>query len=282
MRIKNQTDLLLNLHYRQFFGRFNYDFKGKYLLRSQFALRRFIPFRRRLQMGVIPFCSGGWRISEESFWNDFKNIVPNLKIRGSWGQLGNQNTLNGYYPSQSTVNLSPITYFDKNIASGAAITTMANSKISWETTTMSNIAVEFNLFNKLDFTAEYYYRVTDDILLTLDIPLIIGLSAPAQNAGKVENKGWELSTSYNNRFGDFNFNATFNISDVQNKILDIKGINETGLTVNREGYPMGSIFGYQAMDISSLKIMTPGKYTWEQHKLAITAPVISNIKTNLR
>ncbi len=229
-----------------FFGRFNYDFKGKYLIEANLRYDGSSRFAEGYRWGLFPSVSGGWRLSEESFWDDYRDIVPNLKFRASWGQLGNQNTLNGYYPSQSTVDLNPNYVFDKNIASGAAITTMANSQISWETTTMTNVALEFNLLNKLDFTAEYYYRVTDDILLTLDIPLIIGLSAPAQNAGKVENKGWELSTTYNDRFGDFNFSATFNISDVKNKILDLKGINETGLTVNREGYPMGSLYGYQA------------------------------------
>ncbi len=244
------------------FGRFNYDFKGKYLVEANLRYDGSSRFAEGYRWGLFPSVSGGWRISEEGFWDDIRDVVPNLKIRGSWGQLGNQNTLNGYYPSQSTVNLSPNYIFDKNIASGAAITTMANSIISWETTTMSNIAVEFNLLNKLDFTAEYYYRVTDDILLTLDIPLIIGLSAPAQNAGKVENKGWELSTTYNDRFGDFNFNATFNISDVKNKILDLKGINQTGLTVNREGYPMGSLYGYKADGyIVPEDYDTDGKYT---------------------
>jgi hypothetical protein len=111
---------------------------------------------------------------------------------------------------------------------------------------MSNIAVELNLLRKFDITADYFYRVTDDILLNLDIPLIIGLAAPAQNAGKLENKGWEVGATYNDRFGDFNFSAMFNISDVKNKILDLKGINETGLTVNREGYPMASLYGYEA------------------------------------
>ena len=229
-----------------FFGRFNYDFNGKYLVEANVRYDGSSRFAEGYRWGVFPSFSAGWRISEEAFWDDIRDTVSNLKLRASWGQLGNQNTLNGYYPSQSTVDLSPNYVFDKNITSGAAITKMANSIISWETTTMSNVALELNLFSKLDFTAEYYYRVTDDILLTLDIPLIIGLSAPAQNAGKVENRGWELSSSYNDTFGDFKFRATFNLSDVKNKVLDIKGINETGLTVNREGYPMGALFGYQA------------------------------------
>ncbi len=229
-----------------FFGRINYDFKGKYLFEANLRYDGSSRFAEDYRWGLFPSVSGGWRVSEEPFWSSIKDVVTNFKLRASWGQLGNQNTLNGYYPSQSTVNLGTNYIFDKGITSGAAITTMANSIISWETTTMTNIAIEFNLLKKLDFTAEYYYRQTDDILLNLDIPLIIGLTAPAQNAGKLENKGWEIAASYNDKFGDFNFSAMFNISDVRNKILDLKGINETGLTVNREGYPMQSLYGYEA------------------------------------
>lgn len=228
------------------FGRLNYDYNGKYLFEVNLRYDGSSRFEEGYRWGLFPSVSAGWRISEEAFWSDFKNVVNNFKLRASWGQLGNQNTLNGYYPAQSTINLGTNYIFDKNITSGAAITAMANSIISWETTTMSNIAVEFSLLRKFDITAEYYYRLTEDILLNLDIPLIIGLSAPAQNAGKVENKGWELGSTYNDRFGDFNFSAMFNISDVKNKILDLKGINETGLTVNREGYPMSSLYGYEA------------------------------------
>ena len=228
------------------FGRINYDYEGKYLFEANLRYDGSSRFAEGYRWGLFPSVSGGWRISEEPFWENLRDVVNNLKIRASWGQLGNQNTLNGYYPSQSTVNIGTNYIFDKNITSGAAITTMANSIISWETTTMSNIAIEFSLFKKLEISADYYHRVTDDILLDLDIPLIIGLDKPAQNAGKLENRGWEIGATYNDRFGDVNFSAMFNISDVKNEILDLRGINQTGLTVNREGYPMQSLYGYVA------------------------------------
>jgi len=228
------------------FGRLNYDYQGKYLFEANLRYDGSSRFAPGYRWGLFPSISAGWRVSEEAFWDNLRGVANNLKVRGSWGQLGNQNTLNGYYPAQSTVNLSTNYIFDKNITSGAAITTMANSRISWETTTMSNIGLELGLFKKFEITADFYKRVTEDILLELGIPLIIGQAAPAQNAGKLENKGWELGASYNDRFGNVNFSAMFNLSDVKNKILDLKGINETGLTVNREGYPMYSLYGYEA------------------------------------
>ncbi len=234
-----------------FFGRVNYDYQGKYLFEANLRYDGSSRFAPGYRWGVFPSVSAGWRISEEAFWDDLKGVANNLKLRGSWGQLGNQNTLNDlrqpeYYPSQSTVNTNTSYIFDKNITSGAALTRMANSIITWETTTMSNIGLDVDLFRKFSFTADYYHRVTSDILLSLGIPLIIGQSPPSQNAGKLENRGWEVGMTYNDRFGDVNFSALFNISDVRNKILDMRGINETGLTVNREGYPMSSLYGYEA------------------------------------
>ncbi|MDR2042438.1 MAG: TonB-dependent receptor [Tannerella sp.] len=228
------------------FGRINYNFKERYLFEANLRYDGSSRFADGHKWGTFPSVSAGWRISEEDFWSDLKPIVGNLKLRASYGQLGNQNTLNGYYPAQSVVNLGTNYIFDKNINSGAAITAMANSLISWETTTLTNVGLDINLFQKIELNADYYYRVTDDILLNLNIPLIIGLSAPAQNAGKLENKGWEVGATYNDTFGDFHFSAMFNISDVKNKVLDLKGINETGITVNREGYPMYSLYGYEA------------------------------------
>ncbi|MDR2496422.1 MAG: TonB-dependent receptor [Tannerellaceae bacterium] len=228
------------------FGRFNYNFKERYLLEAVIRYDGSSRFADGYKWGTFPSVSAGWRVSEEAFWADLKPMINNLKLKVSYGQLGNQNTLNGYYPAQSVVNLGTNYIFNKTITSGAALTAMANSLISWETTTQTNVGLDINLFNKLEINADYYYRLTDDILLNLNIPLIIGLSAPAQNAGKLENRGWEVGATYNDKFGDFNFSAMFNISDVKNKILDMKGINETGISVNREGYPMYSLYGYEA------------------------------------
>ena len=151
------------------------------------------------------------------------------------------------YPFSSNVNLDTKYVFDKTISSGAAITNMANRKITWETTTSTDIGIDATLFGKLNITADYFYKVTDDILMKLNVPLIIGMDAPSQNAGKMENRGWEVSVSYADQVGDFNYRASFNISDVRNKILDMRGVNQTGLTVNREGYEMYSIYGLEAI-----------------------------------
>ena len=228
------------------FGRINYDYQGKYLFEANMRYDGSSRFADGKKWGVFPSFSVGWRLSEEGFWDSLREVVDNFKIRASWGQLGNQNI--GNYPFASTVTLTDIKYvFNKNIASGGALVNMANAAISWETTTQTDIGLDMTFLGKVNVVADYYYKRTNDILLQLAIPRIIGMNAPQQNAGEVENRGWDLGITYADRAGDLNYRVSFNLSDVKNKVLDLKGIDETGLTVSREGYAMGSLYGLQAI-----------------------------------
>ena len=122
--------------------------------------------------------------------------------------------------------------------------------LQYETITSNNIGVDVGLFSdRITFAVELYTKVTDDMLQKkIKVPSSTGLSTVAwYNSGKMENRGWEVSLSYADQVGDFNYRASFNISDVRNKILDMRGVNQTGLTVNREGHEMYSIYGLEAI-----------------------------------
>lgn len=247
------------------FGRLTYNFDERYLLESNIRIDGSSRFVKGRRWGVFPSFSAGWRISEESFFDNARDVIDHLKLRASWGQLGNQRI--GTYPFSSDINLGLSYVFGDQIVNGAGLTSLANAEISWETTTATNVGVDLTLFNKLNFVAEYFYKVTDDILLALDIPLIVGLGAPDQNAGKVENRGWEAGLSYGDWEKDFKYQIGFNISDVRNKVLDLKGVNTTGLTVHHEGYEMHSIYGLEAIGLiqesdydSEGNYMGPGQY----------------------
>jgi len=229
---------------RSFFGRVNYSFKDRYLFEANYRYDGSSRFAKGNRWGGFPSFSVGWRISEEDFFDNLKGTVSNLKLRASWGQLGNQNI--GTYPSTSSVSLGVLYSFDGKSVDGAAITDMANREISWETTTVTNVGVDVNLWSKFNITAEYYYKRTRDILLALDVPKTLGLKEPYQNAGTIENKGWDLGLTYMNRDNAFKYEIGFNLSDVRNKVLDMKGISQTGTTVNREGYSMNSFYGLVA------------------------------------
>lgn len=230
---------------RSFFGRINYNYKERYLFEANIRYDGSSRFGKGHKWGVFPSFSGGWRISEESFWGPIKDTWNNLKVRASWGQLGNQNI--GTYPFDSFVDLDLPYVFNSSPYNGAALLNMANNHISWEKTEMTNFGLDLTLFNNFQMTFDYYVKNTSGILLQLDVPKIIGLTAPYQNAGKVRNKGWELALNYANKVNDFSYNIGFNLSDVRNEVVDLKGINSSGLVVNHEGYPMNSIYALEAV-----------------------------------
>lgn len=111
---------------------------------------------------------------------------------------------------------------------------------------MTNFGLDFTILSHLTGSFDYYIKKTTGILLQLDIPKTMGLSPPYQNAGVVENKGWDLQLDYNNKISDFKYGITVNLSDVKNKILDLHGIQNNGTIVNHEGYPINSLFLYHA------------------------------------
>lgn len=228
---------------RSFFGRINYNYKEKYLLEINTRYDGSSRFAEGRKWGVFPSASAGWRISEEPFMASLKPVVNELKLRASWGRLGNQNI--GTYPSSTVVNLSPYV-IGGQIVNAATLDALANKNITWESTEMSDVGFDVTLFSRLSVTADYYVSRTKDILLLLNIPLITGLKAPYQNAGKVSNKGWELGLNYDGKIRDFKYNIGVNVSDVKNKVVDMHGINQSAVTVSREGYPVNSIFGLQA------------------------------------
>lgn len=225
------------------FSRINYDYKQKYLLELNGRYDGSSRFATGNKYGFFPSVSAGWRISEEPFMDAIRHVVRDLKFRVSWGELGNQNI--GTYPFTSSIALGAYS-IGNQIVNTAALNTMANADISWETTEMSNIGVDLNLFSNLSITADYYVRKTRDILYDLDIPLTLGLTKPEQNAGTVHNKGWELGVNYRGAAKDFQYDVTVNFSDVRNEVIDIKGVNRTGITVSNEGYPINSIYGFEA------------------------------------
>ncbi|MGN6420862.1 MAG: SusC/RagA family TonB-linked outer membrane protein [Pseudobacter sp.] len=227
------------------FGRFNYDFAGKYLFEANMRYDGTSRFTGDNRWAAFPSFSAGWLISRENFWDKFSPVVNMLKVRASWGKLGNQNIGNSYYPFAEALSLSSVS-MGGNIYQMITQTTLSNPNLRWEETEMKGIGVDANLWNKLSLTFDYYDKRTDGILLKLNTSQLTGLASPYQNAAVVSNKGWEASARYDDKIGDFQFGIGFNISDVKNKILDMKGQTSGDLLRQQEGYSINSIYGYLA------------------------------------
>lgn len=224
---------------RSAFGRINYTYAERYLFEANLRYDGTSRFHKNNRFGWFPSFSAGWRISEEDFFN--VEWINNLKIRASWGQLGNQEI--GDYAFYNTYMFGQNYTFGNTLVSGISINDkMSNAGISWEKTDQTNIGVDADLLGgRLNFTGDFFIKKTNDILLELPIPEIVGVRPPMQNAGKVKNTGVEFSVTHNNRVRDFQYYTTFNFSYVDNKITDLSGGDTPGRSV---GDPINNIYGY--------------------------------------
>ena len=231
---------------QSYFGRVNYNFRNRYLFESNFRYDGSSRFAKGYKFGFFPSFSAGWVLSEEGFFSNLKDKINLLKVRGSWGRLGNQDI--GNYPFLSSVDLARNYIFNEVAVGGSALAEMGNSLITWETAEMYNLALDIEFLNGFSFSGEYYVRDTRDILLTLPISGVIGRGAPFQNAGVVQNKGWDFDLKYRGKVGEFNYDVTAIFSDVKNKVVSLAGTGPyiSAPTIRQEGYPIDSYYGYQS------------------------------------
>lgn len=229
-----------------FFGRLNYSYAERYLAEVNFRADGSSRFSPGHKWGFFPSFSLGWRISEEPFFQGNK-LISNLKLRASWGRLGNQSI--GTYPAYETIALNSVYAFNSLPADGGYQSAFANEGITWETTENWNAGLDFAFFsNRLSGSFDFYHKKTYDILLQLPIQDISGLKAPYQNAGTVQNNGWDFEIAYKGGVRDFRYDVSFNLSDVYNKILDLKGMDpiRSGYTIKTVGQPINALYGYKA------------------------------------
>ena len=244
---------------RSYFGRLNYNYADRYLFEGNLRYDGTSRFTGDNQYGMFPSFSAGWRISNETFWTDgLRNIIPDLKLRGSWGKAGNQTAgLYDFYESYTSTTYD----FNNQIVQGYMQTALANQNLKWETSTQTDIGLDAGLLgSKLTVSADYYYKRTDGILVNLPISGTIGLDAPVQNAAIVDNKGFELSLDWKQQVRDFSYGLNFNISNNWNKVISLGGANPTisggasdVMTTIREGYAINSYWGYQTAGLLTQK-----------------------------
>ncbi|MCL1932680.1 MAG: TonB-dependent receptor [Candidatus Azobacteroides sp.] len=219
------------------FGRINYDYAGKYLLEANFRADASSRFSPKNRWGYFPSFSAGWRISEENFMNGTKNWLDNLKIRGSYGLLGDQSAAGDYYPWINTYNLGGSYPMGGKLETGYYQKAFKIESFSWEKSRTYGAGIDAALLKSISFTVDLYDRLTSDIIMDVPVPAEFGLDPYKANVGKVSNKGIELTAGYNKRWGDFSLSATANVSYNKNKILDL-GVNAKGEKEKR--LPVGS------------------------------------------
>ena len=201
--------------------------------------------------GTFPSFSAGWVVSRENF---FQNVaaIDFLKIRASWGQLGNQNTedIAGNFPFSRSLSLSQAYSFGGNVVPGVSQTSLGNSDLGWETATLTDIGIDIGIFDNLTIEADYFVRRTEDILFNLPISTLTGFTTQIANASTVENKGWELAINYDKTFGDVNFSVSGNVTNVKTEVVELNpniDIGELDQVINgvrllERGQPMNAFY----------------------------------------
>ena len=226
------------------FGRFNYNYKERYLFEANMRYDGTSRIASENRWGIFPSFSLGWRVTEEPFVKKMNlSWLDNMKVRASWGQLGNQNI--GLYPYQALI-ASVTDYPFGNTASDVVTayqqTAYANRNIKWETTTITDIGVDFQIFKNLDITFDWYNKETKDILRTSQVSATLGLSAPYINDGNVRNRGFEVDIKYSNivnggLFKGLQYNAGVYFDHSKNKLVKFGADEIHSSYILREGIP---------------------------------------------
>ena len=242
------------------FGRVDYNYKERYLLESNIRFDGSSKFAPGHEWGTFPSASAGWRVTEEPFIKDLNlNWLNNFKLRGSWGQVGNQNIVeNGYsilYPYQALLNFTGAYSFDnQNLTTGVAQTQLNNLQLQWETTTMTDIGADITLVKNFGVTFDWYNRVTSNILRQSQITAVVGLQAPYVNDGTVDNKGVELGLTYGNlvkggALEGLNYSFGLNLDHNTNKLVKYGAPDIYSNSINEQGYPINSFYMLKVVGI---------------------------------
>ncbi len=260
LALSNQPQRFFDSRLLSYFARVQYKFKDRYLLSGVIRRDGSSNFGPKNKFGFFPSVSAGWIVSEENFMSDVK-FVDNLKLRGSWGIIGNDKI-----PSFGFVSLltGEGTYvFNNQLQYGIALGAISNPEIRWEKNINFNGGIDATLFDrKLNITADYFYKKTEDLLVNPQVSGILGVAGPGAagpvvNAGTVENRGVEFSIGYSDEISDdFKFNLNYNVTRLDNEVLFVGnstgvleggsfGIGQDPPSRMEAGFPIGYFYGYQ-------------------------------------
>ena len=233
-------------------ARINYNYLERYLLTLNMRLDGSSKFLRGHRWGVFPSVSAGWRVTEEPFMKDQK-VFSNLKLRAGWGQIGNEGSVDSY--SYATFASAGSNYvFGGKLMPGFSFNSTGNSELKWETSTTANLGLDFAVLDgKLSGTIEAFDKTTSDMLLRVPVPGQVGIAEPPfQNAGKMRNRGLELSLQYRNFDHPLGYSVGANFTTISNRVLDLgadayiegaRFMNSVYLTRTVVGRPMAQFYG---------------------------------------
>lgn len=230
------------------FYRINYNYKDRYLFEANGRYDGSSKFPKDDRFGFFPSFSVGWNIAREAWMEKALDYVSDLKLRASWGQIGNQNIGNyGYYSTMQPVGNSNYWLKDGEFITYISTPGLVSNSFTWETVETLDIGFDASMFNsRLQVTFDWYQRTTRDMLIAgIQLPAVVGTSAPMRNAADMRTRGWEIAVNWRDQIGDWKYNVGFNLYDYKSKIT--KYSNNEGKLLSQnyyEGKTLGEIWGY--------------------------------------
>jgi TonB-linked SusC/RagA family outer membrane protein len=230
-----------------FFSRVNYAYAGKYLFEATLRADGSSRFAPDSRWGYFPGANVAWRAGEESFIKNL-NVFDDLKLRASYGEMGNQSGI-GYYDYVELITLAPTYYpFGSNqLGQLARQSNLVSTDRTWETVISKNVGLDFSVLrDRLYGSLDYFWKVNENMLIPVSYPSTLGVQAPPTNSGRLEIKGWEVNLGWRDRIGELNYTVAVNVADAQNKVVSRVGnsLLQLGNNVSPQGYSTNSYFGY--------------------------------------
>jgi TonB-linked SusC/RagA family outer membrane protein len=233
--------------FQSFFGRVTYDFKNKYLFEANYRYDGSSRIFKSNRWGFFPSASGAWRISEEDFIKNSITWIDNLKLRISYGLLGNANI--GDYPYQDTYSTTSYVFND-NQEQGIAQTSFKNKSLKWEKTKVTNLGIDFNIKDDIVYgTIDLYNKYTSGILAPASIPVSAGMGAPTVNYGEFKNYGIEFEIGHSNKIGELKYNLNAQVSINRNKVMKYPAPVYLDNRIIEEGKPYFDYYMYEYIGI---------------------------------
>lgn len=230
------------------FYRINYNYKDRYLFEANGRYDGSSKFPKDDRFAFFPSFSVGWNIARESWMEKALDYVSDLKLRASWGQIGNQNIGNyGYYSTMQPVGNSNYWLKDGEFITYISTPGLVSNSFTWETVETLDIGFDASMFNsRLQVTFDWYQRTTRDMLIAgIQLPAVVGTSAPMRNAADMRTRGWEIAVNWRDQIGDWKYNVGFNLYDYKSKITKYSNNEDKLLSQNYyEGKTLGEIWGY--------------------------------------
>lgn len=254
------------------FARVMYDYAGKYYFTGSIRRDGSSKFGKENQWGIFPSFSVAWRASDEAFFDPFRKYISDLKIRGGWGVIGNAGISN--YLALSTLNSGAyVLGSGPTIAPSYVDGKVANPSLGWEETTDYGMGTDVEILDsRIMLSVDYFYRLTENMLFNMPLPIITGFGSYMANVGSMRNKGFEYSITTRNMTGAFNWSTSANLSYYRNRVLDLGKdkrpiINNNGYTT--EDKPLAGIWGYHNLgafddweDVKTSPIFNPQQSIW--------------------